>query len=1119
MSKRPLVLLIVLVEISFFDVFSQTMDFQRINTLSGLSNNTVISILQDRKGFIWIGTDDGLNRYDGNEFKIFKPEPKNPNSLAHNIAKALFEDSKGNIWIGTDGGGLTLYEPNIEIFTNFLHDPKKAGSLSNDNVTSIVEDKKGIIWIGTYGGGLNKFDSVSKTFMHFRNEPTSSNSVCSDYINCLFVDTAGNLWIGTWAKGLDRYNIRENRFKNFQNTYSNKTTIGSNTINSICQDTKNRMWIGTWQGDLNLYNPYNETFIRYCLPRNIKGSNNKPIIRSICQDNAGDLWLGTFGDGLYRFNPSKIVFSLFENMPNNIFSLSNNNIWDIYCSRDNILWIGNIEGGLNKLDLNPKKFTQYSLLGKLSGSQQSSVVSAILETQKGDIVVGTWGAGVYVLNTNLEISRYYRHSAENPNSLGCNSVNNIIEDRYDNLWIGGQDALSVLNSSGKFRTYTMQPNNLKTLSISNINNVFEDHFGTIWVATWGGGLNRYDSQTDQFHYYLAAKKSKVTFYVDMSGYKISLKGVHVAGNMNGWNTQEDKLKLVKDNIYGITLELYPGRVEYKFLNGDQWGTEEIIPKECAENNNRYIYVGSQDVQLDAVLFARGCNKIATQQMALDSNPDDFVLSSNHVYCVTEDRSGTLWVGTNNGLNKYIRESDTFVKYLKELNDTNCISDNHVSYIYEDVSGNLWIGTLGGGLNRFNPKSNSFISFSEKDGLANNMVKGILEDNHGNLWVSTNNGISKFNLKTHEFTNFDISNGLQENIFRVGACLKRSNGEMLFGNAEGVTIFHPDSLANTGPAANVIITDLLILNKTVHVGLLPDGRKILTKSIQNTEEIRLSYKDNFVSFKFTTLQYSSTEKNRFAYKLEGFDKEWHYTDNKNRLATYTNLSGGEYTFMVKTLNSRGFWNDKPTKLIIIVTPPFWKTYLFFVLLIIVLIFAIYLWYRLRILSREKKLIREKLIAERKIIQLEKEKLQVEVDHKNNELATLTMHMVNKAKLLTEQINHLELLAKQTDKGTQEKLNKLLLKLHDDTSMDNDWEYFELHFDKVYQNFISKLKNQFSDLSASDIRLAAYIRMGLSTKEIAELMNKTVRGIESGRYRLRQNLNLDTGDNLTDFLFKL
>ena len=238
-----------------------------------------------------------------------------------------------------------------------------------------------------------------------------------------------------------------------------------------------------------------------------------------------------------------------------------------------------------------------------------------------------------------------------------------------------------------------------------------------------------------------------------------------------------------------------------------------------------------------------------------------------------------------------------------------------------------------------------------------------------------------------------------------------------------------------------------------------------------------------------------------------------------MATYTNLSGGDYTFYVKAINEDGQWSEHPTMLKLHIKPPFWKSQVFLFFLYILIAAIIYLWYKLRIISREKKLVREKLLAERKVINLEKEKLTTEVDHKNTELASLTMHMVNKAKILSEQISHLDIISKQTDKATQEKLSKLIAKLQEETIMDKDWEYFELHFDKVYQNFLSNLKQRFPELSTTDIRLAAYIRMSLSSKEIAELMNKTIRGVESSRYRLRQMLNLESGDNLTDFLFKL
>ena len=1094
-------------------------NFQRINTSRGLSNNTVIAIIQDNKGFIWIGTDDGLNRFDGSTFKQFKPQPKNANSLRHNITKVIFEDSKGKIWIGTDGGGLSMYDPELESFTNYFNSPTNSNSLSHDNISAITEDKEGNIWVGTYGGGLNMLLPDKTGFKIFKNLSDNSQGICSNYINCLYTDHNGYIWIGSWAKGADRLNPRTGVFTNYQNQYGNPNSISSNTVNCFFEDSQKKLWVGTWQGGLSLYQENKGTFLQ--IPLSIATSNNslKPVIRSIVEDHQKNLWLGTYGDGLLKYNPTSKKTSSIVNEPENPYSLSNNNIWSMCFSKDHILWIGTIEGGLNRLDLNKSKFIQITNTIRNYNPLKPILITSLTETHNREIIAGTRENGFSIFNKDISDLQNNIDKSYAP-SLPSNNINSIIEDKYGKLWIGTQDGLCTWDKSSKqFKNYSQSPYSINSLSINNISQIFEDHLGTIWVCTWGGGLNKFNREKDNFDHYLAAPKRKVTFLVDMTGQKISDKGVYISGFMNGWSPSETKLNKIENEIYGSTLDLYAGRMEYKFLNGNRWGTEEIVPKECAENNNRVIYIGNQDITLDAVLFGKGCNKIATQPLNTASSANSDNLSSNHIYCICEDRSGTLWIGTNNGMNKFIRDKDTFKSYKHKMDDANSISDNHVNCIYEDLSGNLWIGTLGGGLNSFDREKESFTSYTESEGLINNMVKGLLEDNSGNLWISTSNGISKLNLKTKEFVNYDTNNGLQESFFHNGACLKRNNGQLLFGSADGITMLQPDSFETTLTNGNVIITDLQIFYKSVPVGEMPDGRVILEKSIQYTKNISLSYKDNIITFHFTTLQYASPDRNRFAYKLEGFDKEWHYTDTRNSSATYTNLDGGRYKFLVKTLNNEGIWSSEPTSIRLIISPPFYKSPYFIIALIIALALSAYVWYKKRIKARERRLISEKILAEKKVIELEKENLKNEVDHKNTELASLTMYMSNKAQIITEQIGHLENIAIQSDKNTREKLERLIAKLQEDTDLEKDWEYFELHFDKVHQNFIANLKEKFPELSASEIRLVAYIRMGMSTKEIADITNKTIRGVESSRYRLRQNLNLDTGDNLTDFLFKL
>ncbi|MGS0523942.1 triple tyrosine motif-containing protein [Zobellia nedashkovskayae] len=273
-------------------------------------------------------------------------------------------------------------------------------------------------------------------------------------------------------------------------------------------------------------------------------------------------------------------------------------------------------------------------------------------------------------------------------------------------------------------------------------------------------------------------------------------------------------------------------------------------------------------------------------------------------------------------------------------NTKSISHNYILSLYQSVAGDLWIGTFGGGLNKFIPgkegEEDAFVSYSIRDGLPNNVIKGILEDREGNLWLSTNMGLSKFNPKNETFKNYNESDGLQDNEFQELACLKRADGEMLFGGINGFNAFYPEEINDNEQPGETVITDLLVSNTSVRIGEKVNGNVILEKSINQIDNVKLGYKQNNFSFEFAALHYAAPLKNKFAYMLEGFDNDWVQTTSDKRFATYTNLEPGNYTFKVKASNNDGLWNQSPSEIKIKITPPIWQSsgaYLFYGLLVL------------------------------------------------------------------------------------------------------------------------------------------------------------------------------------------
>ena len=321
---------------------------------------------------------------------------------------------------------------------------------------------------------------------------------------------------------------------------------------------------------------------------------------------------------------------------------------------------------------------------------------------------------------------------------------------------------------------------------------------------------------------------------------------------------------------------------------------------------------------------------ATFVRYLNNPQDPASISNNQVWCVYQDKQEIIWIGTSGGLNKLIpsenkNSNDTFIHYSHDFRNPSSLRIIS-NLIYEDNSGNFWIGTEGGGLNKFDRKNGQFIHFKVEDGLPDNSVSGILGDNEGNLWLSTGNGLSKFNPKTKTFRNYTTEDGLQANDFQWGAYFKNKNGEMFFGGDNGFNSFYPDSIKNNNRIPPVVITYFRLFNRSVPVGLdTTTNRIILSKSITETNEIELTYKDYIISFEFAALDFHTPDKNKYAYIMEGFDKGWTYTDANRRFATYTNLDPGEYTFKVKGSNNDGIWNEAGTSIKLIITPPWWATW--------------------------------------------------------------------------------------------------------------------------------------------------------------------------------------------------
>ena len=809
--------------------------FEHLSIEHGLSNKGVFSIIQDKKGFLWFGTFDGLNKYDGYTFTAYKTDPQDIQSLSDNKVSSIIEDQNGMLWIGTYIGGLNRFDPEKESFTRYTHNPNDSNSLNENGIITLYEDQEGVIWIGTYSA-LNKFVPATERFTHYKHDPNNTKSLGENEVLAIYGDRSGVLWIGTNGGGLNKFDRKKETFTHYKHDPNDPHSLGNNRIHSIIEDRTGMLWIGTNDGGLNKFDWEKEIFTRYKHEPDDPKSISSNFVGDIYENQSGILWIGTNDGGLNKFDRGKEIFTHYKHIPNNPKSLSDNRVLSIFEDRSGVLWIGT-NNGLNKILRSKDFFTHFNHNPDDPKSLSNNRVYPIFEDHFGMIWIGTFGGGLNKFDREKETFTHYKHNLGDPKSLSDNRVLSIFEDRSGVLWIGtlGGGLNKFNREKETFTQYRHDPNDPKSLSEDEVLTIYEDRAGVLWIGTDQQGLNKFDREKEVF-------------------------------------------------------------THYKHDPND--------PKS---------------------------------------------LSCNDVIPIYEDREGVLWIGTDRkGLNKFDREKEIFTHYKHDPNDPKSLSYNSVGSIYQDQSGVLWIGTYGGGLNKFDRESETFQKYSEKDGLPDNVIYGILEDDNRNLWLSTNKGLSKFNPNTEQFKNYTIKDGLQNNEFNQGAYLKSRSGEFYFGGVNGFNIFYPDSIKDNPYVPPVIITDFQIFNKSVPIlreKLSEEGidTLIIEKHISEIDELILSYEESMISFEFSALDYTNPEKNRYSYMMEGFDKDWNYTDSKKRFATYTNLDPGEYTFRVKGSNNDGVWNEEGTSISITILPPWWRTtwaYLFYTMLAVGLVYSLF-----------------------------------------------------------------------------------------------------------------------------------------------------------------------------------
>ncbi len=791
--------------------------------------------------------------------------------------------------------------------------------LSSNRIRCILRDSKDYLWLAT-DVGLDKYDSYQ--VKKYRSDAKQPGTISSDIVTCIYEDRKNNIWIGTYD-GLNLYDHTKDNFKVFKNIFTDKNSINSDCITGIVEDKNGDLWIVTDGSCLNKWDPHNHNFTRYPFEVQRHGLSVRPS-RMAAIDSKGFLWISSLSPGITRFDPRSGVFTRFDDpaVGSNMFSYKS-----IYIDNRDKLWIATDGDGLFSYDHTIGKFEHFASNGKGKGTNLNMILDIIPEDNRFLLLAVDQG-GINRYDKQSGTFDYIMNDNINDNGLNNNGIWCFHRDREGILWIGTSGGgVNYYNpKKERFKLFVHNINNAKSLSYNFTGNLFEDHLGLIWIGTDGGGVNVYDPKTGKFEIF----KHEPDNPFSISGNVI--RGIAEDKDHNMWiGTWDAGLNKYERNT-GRFIKYFPDSKDPSSIS------DKTIWNVFIDHNN-ILWLSIYNVGIDLFEIGKG----VTRRFRPDpDNPGS--ISANNNWFFFEDSDKKMWICTQNGLDLFDNLTNSFKVFH--------FPDNDIGAFYKDKSGYIWVGSNTKGLFLCNKDGTILKTYDANNSLPNDRIQAITQDNIGNIWFSSNSGISRLNPEIQSIRNYSKEDGLQGDQFYQQSFLKTRDGELYFGGYNGFNSFYPDSLRDNDFIPSVYITDFQIFNKPVLYGI-PGGQ--FQTYISEAKEIKLKWNQSVFSFSFAAINFTYPRKNQYAYKMEGFEKDWNYTDASRRYVTYTNLNPGEYNFRVKASNNDAIWNENGVSLKVIILPPWWNTLLFKLIGIsaIVLLFTSIFLLRVRQLKIQKK----------------------------------------------------------------------------------------------------------------------------------------------------------------------
>ncbi len=839
---------------------SNSIEFDHYSTDDGLSGSYVTSILQDSRGFMWFGTGNGLNRFDGISFKTYYFDPNDSTSIPGTWVTSLNEDSRGNIWVMTSHG-LCLFNRGKDNFSRKVIAVEGEAVDDTYLIASFI-DSRDILWIssehGTYRVEIADDDVHTKRILNAKRFLLPEDDVSEVYKSNIFSfveDQHGEIWAASNSKDLFRFDNEKFQFLPHPIDHPEAHSF-SNNRKKILESSDGEFFISIEQNGLMVWDRITDQYTFHKSDSSKTGLKGD-VLFSLEEDAGGDIWIGDRNtEGINIFNKETGTFRYCQSQELDFYSLNTNKINTIYRDNAGSMWVGTITG-VDKYSPGKQKFKRYYSSPVLPDRLIFNNVLCFSESKTGDIWIGTDGGGLNKLDYETGKFSWYKHDPDDPESLSSNSIISVFEDHEGVVWMGTFHGGLARLKDGEFSAFLPDPADPYAISNRNIWYVFEDSQRNLWLATLDSGVELFDRKSNRFYHYSKGE-------------------------------------------------------------GDPSNLGNNSPLQIYEDSRQKLYVvGNQGVNI------------------LDLKEHDF------------------------------SEKPPKLKFrnLSYAEMQNSLSSNDIVCVQEDNNGHLWFGTAGSGIDKLDSETGEFTNYSTKDGLPGNSVGSILVDSLNNLWLATNKGLARFNPETKAVDVFSTADGLQSNNLK-GKAIKTSWGEMFFGGASGFNSFYPKRIQyKNRHKPPVVITGLKIYNETVGIDERINNKVILACDISEMDELVLSYKENYFTFEFAALDYTTPEKNSFAYLMEGVDRGW-VEAGTQRAANYTSLDPGEYIFRVKASNNDGVWNEEGTSLKVIIMPPWWKTWLFRLVIgaLIIFVFTHIYFSRIRHFKRQRVLL-EKLVSKK------------------------------------------------------------------------------------------------------------------------------------------------------------